>query len=577
MFFQNNTGPDAHLRNPQATKRWLAELPSGSIGDSTRLLREAVEDFNKITDLMPSKRLQILETMQPVLNAALENLGRYYDNIVFPLSPKTESVIRMTESFLIDIARGYGLALSDDNGQLSKNAAAQVIYRAVEYTSLYFIRMVQVYGEARPGIWKQFYQLYLHADALNIQNLKPFKDNESIASIYKRTLLVFLLNPYGLHASQVEELYQIAKSWSEYTDFSNQAPRNTGEVVLSLEMQSDEPPQQTSLERGRSIYYFLLTPLIQHLEKLRFDNAGSQQQLTDPSKETEKKLNINELTVRAISYLTLAVKRRSRRDKIDGVNAMVALGIEHIFYGLQDLQQHHAYAGRIEEVEDKELPQRKDNFGFSESTQINEAYQIANEKKYVAENLKAFMDIARYAEKHFQQWDVLNISENGCLLRWSSPEIIDARIGKPTALKFNQKDSKWRMGVIRRMQFVRNRLEIGIEYIGDRMIPVTLRRLNEHALTLGIFMMSDSQLNLPERIVVPTYIYKIGETIEVNFNYKKEKIELSRIISYTATYTIFRFKVILSQLSGHSDADERSSGENHQNQEDKGIRHWGSL
>jgi hypothetical protein len=576
MFFHDKS-PDAYLRNPQATKRWLAELPSGSIGDSTRLLREAIEELNKITDLMPKKRLDILETMQPALANVLENLGRYYDNIVFPLSPKTESVIRMTESFLIDISRAYGLALSDDNGQLSRQAAAQVIYRVIEYTSLYFIRMVQVYGEARPGIWKQFYQMYLHADTLNIQNVKPFKDSDSIASIYKKTLLVFLLNPYGLHASQVEELYQIAKTWSTYTDLSSQAPKNPGEVVLSLEMQSDDPPQQTNNEHGRSIYYFLLTPLIQHLEKLRFDNAGSQQQLTDPSKETEKKLNINELTVRAISYLTLAVKRRSRRDKIDGVNAMVALGLEHIFYGLQDLQQHQVYAGRIEDVDNKEIPRRKDEFGFSEDTQVNEAYQIANEKKYQAENIKAFMDIARYAEKHFQQWDVLNISQNGCLLRWSNPEVIDARIGKPTALKFNQKDSKWRMGVIRRMQFVRNRLEIGIEYIGDRMIPVTLRRPHEHALTLGIFMMSDGQLNLPERIVIPTYIFKIGEVIEVNFNYKKEQVELSRIISYTATYTIFRFKIILSQLQTSQDTEEKKPVDNQTDQDGKNIRHWGSL
>lgn len=539
MFFNKDDGsPNAYLKSPHATQKWVDNLPVANPSEVTRMVFEALQASNRLENT-PKNRIGVLEVLYPKICESLEHLSKNYSNIVFPLSNKMQKIVENSEGILIEAARGYQQILHDFDTKksLDKKTTALGIYRALEYLSIYFLRTVQIYAEIKTGIWKSFHALYLAAAQNSLDKIKIKATNveqaDTIEEIYKQIILLFLLTPYGLGSGQVNQLYQISLDWLRYTKLMDHI-ENTKERHLIFNLLVDDPPQMSAEEfHAEKMRCLVIEDLINKLEEERFQQEGSQT-IKDPSKEEADQLNRLELITRAISHLTLAIKRRNPREKLQDVYAKAIVGLDNIYNGLIYITQQEKDGKKV--IEEKESPAQ----GLDEHLFFEKDFLIHDTKASPHQDYLAHVR----TEPIYRRWEVTNKSVSGCGLRWGNSEVTDIRVGKLMALQIEKEDTSWRLGVVRRMQFYKKRLEVGVEFLGSDITLINIYQIGQSIYKNGLYLPADHTLKQPERLILPTYIYKTNDKIGIKFSNKEEHVELSRILGYTSFFTIFRFKTL---------------------------------
>ncbi|MCU7959276.1 MAG: hypothetical protein KZQ58_04610 [gamma proteobacterium symbiont of Bathyaustriella thionipta] len=243
-----------HLSDISKNKKWVKDLPLGSIGDTSKLIYHAIHSINQL-QLDPSVRFRITEQMRPPLKLILRNIEKKYIDNALPLSEKRTRFARLNMQLLESYATSYKIciesALSANKGRLDKKLLVVAIHRAITMSAEAMVHNNMIYTAIPGKAWKESHRLFAFAqqnklDALKIKDVD--NSRTSITDRYKRMLLLAMASPYRMRQRDIRKVYDKLPAWTHLIEFEQgtKAGRSL-ERGFILSLWSDEPPTHGSL------------------------------------------------------------------------------------------------------------------------------------------------------------------------------------------------------------------------------------------------------------------------------------------------------------------------------------------
>ncbi len=256
---------------PTVVSKWIADLPLGSTGETTKQIYHALKQLNK-QDSPLQQKLVFLETISPTLHLLYPRLSKYFSHVSLPLSKKTRNVIHVTQSLLNECLVAYLdiiKALLKQKPFGWKKPFAQALHRAFIYQSQLFCTYRLSYHPQAKGSWHTAYWLYQQAQNYGLLDKKfiSFETSKSKTSIlfqFKKLLLLSLIQANDLGQKNMQRVNALLSLWISYCDIKTRPGEKSSSFAFNL--LGDEPPHLAEAMKDKTIStdtLFLLTHRLQ--------------------------------------------------------------------------------------------------------------------------------------------------------------------------------------------------------------------------------------------------------------------------------------------------------------------------
>lgn len=212
---------------PAAVARWVEELPLGNTGEAARRIFRVIKEVNSL--IVPlSERLELLESLAVPLDNILDQLERHYTGSHFPMPPKTQRVAEFTNQLLTEVVIAYQAVLESEEQsnwlfRMSHSSYwALCVHRLLHYLGRILSNYRVLHRPYPAGVWLAVHRLYQEADKHGKTSTRvtaPWQGEhrESVADIYKRLLLLSLVEPQLFTRPQLIEVYRDMPVWTDKT------------------------------------------------------------------------------------------------------------------------------------------------------------------------------------------------------------------------------------------------------------------------------------------------------------------------------------------------------------------------
>lgn len=524
-------------------REWVESLPLADPGETTRRIFYGLVDLNRRA-LSPVTRVRISELLRPAVEICLTNLRRHLEARAFPLSPKSQKIFELTQSLMLEFAGSYQLAALDmlTKKEGSKKALQLAIYRAIDYMGDVLLLGYAVYVRTRETLWHDIHHLYLIATENEVDKLVMREDSapgaSSIETRYLQMNMLALVKPYSLRQGEINRLMQY---FTKHTDLvsilQETADEQGGEYVHAAVLNSDEPAvlmPSSDLPHSPTVRVLNLNPLVErmdeHIRTLEAENV--------PAMILHEGLSRN-LAKRVIFHLT-SVRNRSfnrfpKKETVGMVTQMPdVLAVVH----------------EMQKVDDEPDTAAED--------MLFNVFANPDDQ----DEKKIGIDLLNGEGACIQSWRVLNSSVGGYGLCWEGKEVSGARVGEIIALRDLTDDaSVWMIGVIKWMEFVADKgLCCGIELLSTKAMVLSVQQIMNRNITQklpvdGLMLPSIEGARPDPALVLPAYMFQVGDEIKLEFAGREEKVRLLVLDECLGAFAYFRFKG-LDELSLEEDSDD---------------------
>ncbi|MBU0654477.1 MAG: hypothetical protein KJ914_05000 [Gammaproteobacteria bacterium] len=526
-------------------KAWVDSLPLADPGETTRRVFHGLIDLNRRA-LPPQTRLAISELLRPAIDVSLENLQRHLVARAFPLTSKSQKIFELTQSLMLEFAGSWQLAALDmlTKQEGNKKSLQTAVYRAMDYLGRVLLLTYSVYIRTRETLWHDIHHLYLLAVEHGLDHL-PTRDAApgapTIEARFIQINLLALAKPYSLRQGEVGRLMQyIARHTSQVT-ITRDADEVVGKYVHAAILNSDEPAvlmPSSDLPHSPTVRVLNLNALVSsmdaHIHKL--EDQGI------PAMILHEGLSRN-LAKRVIFHLT-AVRNRSfnrfpKKEKIGMVTRMV-----DVLAVIRELQK----ADTAADTEEEDM-----------------LFNVFMSADYASEDEVRQAVIASAADEQgarIQSWSIMNASVGGYGLCWEGKEESGARVGEIVALRDLTKDgSAWMIGVVKWLEFMPGKgLCCGVELLSTKamvlkVLQVTNRTLRQSLPVEGLMLPSIEGARPDPALVLPAYMFQMGDEIRLEFAEREEKVRLVLLDECLGAFAFFRFTTLAEKPVAEDDDD----------------------
>jgi hypothetical protein len=320
---------------PRKVEQWIAGLPRAHVGESSRLLYNALRDMNELA-LPVERRIEVLEALRTPVFEVVAAMRQHVLGQAFPLSPRKHKVGLLIREMLGELATGFKVvaetAAAQGSDLLRNEALRTAIYRAVECDHSALLNIYQTYSPYPAGAWQQLHTLfgfaYTHGTAaLPVKNVAA--PNNTIEDIYKQALLLALVNPYQLSQDDTQRIYESLPYWSASSALKAAGAGMDCDGLFAADLDRDQPPAYFSycpVERGKC---FVLDthPLTQQLRDLLAGEARRANSVP----QVVASLSHDTLRRMLLSWGLLSKRNFPRRGQHAQVNITLGLTATHKF------------------------------------------------------------------------------------------------------------------------------------------------------------------------------------------------------------------------------------------------------
>ena len=280
--------------HPAAVKKWVGELPLGSIGESSKQLYHALKKVNQQNNSADrldqlDHYLQFLEIITPTLTLLYPRLSQHFTDVSLPLSTKTRNVIHVTNSLLTEILFGYKSIIKSLSSKKPfgwKKPFSLALHRTFIYTSQILCTQRLSYQPYSKGTWREIYWCYQQADNLKLLNKsqRNYSVNQGKTTLedeFKRLLLLSLLSANDLGQRNMQEVHNLMPLWIKNSDLLTKEADDK-KTCFTLNLLSDVPPYllgtrndntTQTLDRHFFSTYKLQIILTDYLQKIQNDDS----------------------------------------------------------------------------------------------------------------------------------------------------------------------------------------------------------------------------------------------------------------------------------------------------------------
>jgi len=564
----NRTAPKSGSfdSNPASVKKWIDTLPMANIGETTRLLFEALTDLNH-QDISAQQRFKTLELLYRPVRYVTERMKKHYVGQQLPLAASNIKIAKLSREISHALATGYKVLVMEQIagiGRKDKKLLITSIHRSIKQLSAVLLKAYQVYEPYPDCVWLEVHSLYRYAESNRLHKTKVAdeqtldKHPSTISDAYKQILLLALACPYRLRHSEAEDIYQALEEWARYADL--QAVGQFTEALFATTLDSDQPPSYLVLREGKENCHTTRVLTTRKLaEQLR-------KELTEKRDTDSPHHQVKTNTLRRLMLAWgVMPKRRFSRVK-DHAQVVVAMGLSSIHYfvsgevafndtsvapechrelgtggrGTPRLDHAHFSAKKSREREGK-LPDV-----WEMDYQIEGVAPPSSTEEAVA---RAAIGMQIDTSHCSQSWKMVNVSAGGYCLLWDNPETTRAQVGELLGIREESDPDTfhWRLGVIRWLKYTDKRgLDLGVQMLSPGAVGIAARRdkkgrVKDEDYTRGLLLPEIASLQQQATLLLPSPPFKTGDTAIANCHGRDVRVKLTKLVENTGSFAQFQF------------------------------------
>lgn len=513
-------------------RRWVAELPLASLSTSAGLLHRALREINEAQGLSVRCRLELLETLAPVLDHTLRGLPGADRRT----AAATDGVTPL--ALLREIGRGYALVVDahrQRGARVGRRQLTQALQRCLRYAGM---ELLQYYHVARPapaGYWQALHGLYRCAEEAAVEALEvndpQLGERVTVADTYKRVLLTAAANPGRLRRQELDELYAALRPWAPLVSLRT-LPAPPAAWGAFVQLAGDAPPQPFPPEArldGRQLRLLDWSAALASLESVEPAPPAWWRRLRAPAAVPAD--------ARALLLKLFGVRwqRRFPRRALErpaqlltGLNA-----ISRLLAGEQGLDLEAEPGSPIAGLtlqEDADAWFLDEDSGWRRLPGTGLVPATARLETALPVGAACLL---------------LDTSAGGYRLLLSPVRTGPARVGELVALRESVDDGAgpWQIGVVRWLQVLPQGTQVGLQLLGVNAVPVSLRpSAGELRPSLGLLLPELKPLRQPPTLLTPMLPYVEGLRARVRGGDGERELVLRSEQEATGAFKAFLFR-----------------------------------
>ena len=450
--------PNVETR-PNKLSKWVENLPYANPIKVEAEIFEALYQLNRYPETVP-QRSELMACYRNAYESLFKVVRKEYTRKDF--RTVHHGKLKLTELLLkvtVEMAYGYKLVINECLEQVAQGKKSPHLGLAIYFVMKALTQELMLeYAEFIPDskkAWREIFQLYALAEEHHLQR-ELMEEGMTIELLFKRILLIVMVDPYHLHRGEIWSCYDYLARWALLTKFESpdQIPKNITAHFL-VDSQSVHPPKplkaDTELAPERH-HIFNTLHLCETIHK-------QMKQVENNSKfipEATEKLTAIQ-SIQMFRHMLLAwhvqPERRSPREEKYGAH-MVASGLSAAKHFMEKDAIVHEEAANPFSIEEEEPA----SFTLEGTAGIQSAPRLSRYKVY--------------------EWRIFNISASGMGLIVNAPVPKEVQVGQLLIAQVPRKESKANcsVGIVRRMiQRDPETMEVGIQFITGKLSPVAIR------------------------------------------------------------------------------------------------------
>lgn len=615
-------------------QEWLADLPVANLGNTTRALYDAIDEFARL-QTTAQLRFELIEHTRAVIYFALEGLEKHYLNqpILLPSQPrKVANLAHALRYRLMTVYIAVALQCKEKMHGFRLNKPtqlmAQAIHRAISEASQILIQCCQLYRPLPAGFWADIHQLYLLAEnhkLLDIQVSDPqvhlpselaqsetYKSN--ISMLYRRALLLGCVKANQLRQDDIRIIDRALRNWANLVDLTVIAEKN--DKVFIVDPDQDNPPIYRKFYKGqlgKDCHCLDTTVLISHLRAQ-----------ADPDLQNEDSgVSTNLLNHLIVAWGVLSDRTFMRLEAQDRLALCIGLSTAHFY--LSNGISFNEMVGRLGSGDSLKLVQDEGKVVSSQFQEKQSQQQIgdvwseiykpieddistisepnasislesidyhvnAANKKQAGADRNGSKDSSAGSsggnnssdaeeQDKYQNFQVqmVNMSPGGYCLEWPQDAPNQLKTGEIIGIKETH-HANWSVGAIRWVrQDSDGGVKIGVELLSPTALPCAARvvqKAGERSDYMRVLLLPEIKpIGLPMTLLTPMISFKEGQKIQLLHEGIQTTVQLDHEKANSGSYHQFEF----SELTQIGDNGQHNTQGFHNEAEDGFDSVWKSL
>jgi hypothetical protein len=549
---------------PRDLKRWIADLPKANIGETARLLYQALGELNLL--LTPSdNRLNLLELIRPEVYFVCQHLERHFLHQAIMLDERSRKISNLCQALQSHLAIGYKQIVLRIAPKYSNDRAALVstaLQRAAHALKGQLLRATQLYSSPPEHLWFELHQLYRSAAELQLQHRRVHDDLASLTTelsleqTYIAALLLGSARCNQLRQNQIARLAEVLEPWSALLKLHPASP-DAGLLAISSEL--DAGPRYRNMfrsEQQRGLLGFDPQPLVNAIE------AHLLHQDTSTPLPVPAGLSFDTLQHLHAAWGQAAERSFQRTVGQGNLTVCVGMSALHFYLGgersFSDMLKHPG--ARAANFSNAVAKGEKDSWSqaFDAAPQNNEQFLPYEEIQYdhLVED-----ESSTDAAPHYPTYalPVINHSPGGYCLAWPNEVPAELQAGEMLGIQ-DSVGLGWSIAVIRWIRQVRGGgTQMGIELVAPHAQPCGLqlvRSRDDHSQYLrGLLLPEISAIDVPATLLAPRLPFQEGNKVMINTLGEEHRAGLDRRVASTHSFNQFAYRSLEAAQNGGSEED----------------------
>lgn len=559
-------------------KLWIQDLPKANIGETARLLYQALTELNNFKT-SAENRVQLLDLLRPEVIFINSQLEKHFLNNSIILDERPKKVANLCQALQNHLTIGYKLVIADSLQQRSL-VLALALQRTMHSMFVSLVRTYQLYHPAPPLFWLELHQVYWLARQNNLHT-QPIRETlltniaeQSIEAAYSCALLISCSRSNQMRQSDIATLAQALPSWCHLSALQNAALPSS---LFVVDLNSDAPPRYKELiakDHSPTRLGFNTQALAEAL--IAYQQAPDT--LTGKNLIRVPKNMSSTLIAQLCSAWGNIAKRDFQRTTSQGA-LQLCLGMSAVHY----------YLAGQESFEKNLKLQTASMVEYNTDNRTPDIWNQASDAKLVVEQDPLQTDLIEYevtpvsmAVINYEDLDtsealyptysltIVNHSPGGYCLAWNDDVPSHLQAGEIIALREAMAKS-WTTAVVRWIrQAGTASTQMGIELMTPNAQPCGLQLLRSGDLPShflrALLVPEIPALSRPTSVIVPRIPFQEDNKVIINQHGKELKAVLTKRVMYTGSISQFEFRLLAApqpvNIDTPSTQKSQSSGEN---------------
>ena len=543
--------------SPRDLKRWVADLPKANLGETARLLYQALVELNQLV-LASDMRLQLLELLRPDIYYVCQNLERHFLNQAVVLDERPRKVANLCQALQNHLATGYKLVISQEAGTHNREGLQRLttaLQRAAHSLCGSLVRATQLYCPVPEGLWLELHQIYQVGLNQQLQGL-AVRDEQarhnlslSLEQTYKTALLIGCARCNQMRQSGIASLLGALEPWCQRVTLQ---PASLSSSLFAIAPLTDGPPRYKSLfpssEQGKLL----------GIDPQALVDAIKEYLLLPAEQRGQSQLPVNEgFNLDVLQHLSAAwgdISERTFQRNHGHGSLTLSIGMSSVHYYLaggqvfaevlkKELQTAHFSASNREV--------RPDVWGSAFDAQRITHWEpgLPMEEIEYQKSARDAQHEASAAEPELYPTftlPIVNHSPGGYCLAWPKEVPGQLQAGEILGLQ-DSPNQAWSVAVVRWIRQVRGGgTQMGIELVAPHAQPcgLQLMRKSEQSSQFlrALLLPAIAAISRPASLITPRLPFQEGNKVLINLYGVEQRAVLSRKQASTGSFSQFQYR-----------------------------------